>query len=275
MAEFDAAGFSAVENFFGDSIDVATTPEAKPTTQRTTKRRGGVGSATAASDKRENFAKRVLQVGNKRGRLEDDDEEEAILEHGHEDGEEETGRTGIAPKEKKSAPQLEETIDTGKRKLGKKERKRLQEQQQANNDDDDVVVVEAQVGEDDKKGLEGATEKKEEPNNKRKQKRRKVRSRQKNIYKDQRSSEEKPGYLIPGGRATYQGRPLTEETRNKLNLPKVSKTQEFFVVDRSPIESNMDSGLKLGVEDLLGGEETKKKLPSKKKKKSKKKYKNL
>jgi hypothetical protein len=54
-----------------------------------------------------------------------------------------------------------------------------------------------------------------------KKKRRKIRSRQKNIYKDKRDI--KPDHLrvekTPSARHQYQGRPLTAETRAKLSLP--------------------------------------------------------
>ena len=53
-----------------------------------------------------------------------------------------------------------------------------------------------------------------------KRKRRKVRSRQKNIRKDTRNSSQKPEYLrLRGGLVEYRGRPLTKETREKLNIP--------------------------------------------------------
>jgi len=54
-------------------------------------------------------------------------------------------------------------------------------------------------------------------------KRRKVRSRQKNIYKDRRDRGEKPSHLVPGNK-DYRGRPLTAETRAKLNLEKRTTT---------------------------------------------------
>jgi hypothetical protein len=229
-----------------------------------------VGSAAPSQTvQKEDLAKRILRVGKKRS-LGDEEEE---IDHHVEEDEEETGRTGIAPKEKKPAPQ-DEVIDTGKRKLGKKERKRLLEQQQQS------ASVEAKEGGGDssnspQEGVpegEVTTDKNEEATTKtNKKKRRKVRSRQKNIFKDTRSSEEKPDYLVPGGRAAYQGRPMTEGTRDKLNLPK-SKARELFVVDRSPVESNDDAGIKLAVDDLL---DEKKKSSKPKKKKSKKKYKNL
>ena len=43
----------------------------------------------------------------------------------------------------------------------------------------------------------------------------KVRSRQKNIYKDKRTWDQKPSHLIPGT-SEFGGRPLTAETRLKL-----------------------------------------------------------
>ena len=54
--------------------------------------------------------------------------------------------------------------------------------------------------------------------------RKKVRSRQKNIYKDQR--DVKPAHLVPGHRH-YKGRPLTAETRAKLHMPKIDPRSPF------------------------------------------------
>ena len=74
-----------------------------------------------------------------------------------------------------------------------------------------------------RKGYHGGTN---GANKKRKPKRRKVRSKQKNIRKDTRGMHEKPKHLRVGA-SNYQGRPLTDETRAKLNLAP-SKTQTNY-----------------------------------------------
>lgn len=51
-----------------------------------------------------------------------------------------------------------------------------------------------------------------------KRKRKKVRSRQKNIRKDNRTKEDKPSHLVVGSGVDYAGRPMTKETRIKLGL---------------------------------------------------------
>ena len=111
-------------------------------------------------------------------------------------------------------------------------------------------------------------------NKKRKPKRRKVRSKQKNIRKDTRGMHEKPKHLRVGA-SNYQGRPLTDETRAKLNLaPSKTQTRPLFVIDRAPTP-RMEEGVALGVEDLLAEPTAVAKDSKKKKKKSKRKYKNL
>ena len=111
----------------------------------------------------------------------------------------------------------------------------------------------------------------------RKTKRRKIRSRQKNIRKDNRSDGEKPQHLVFGKR-TYDGRPMTRETREKLGLP-TPKARDGFYIDRTPTDTGLgDFGVALGVDDLLENDdsEVRKQVSSlKKKKKKKSKYKNL
>lgn len=265
MADFDTAGFSAVENFFGDDDGGGNEAPSKksdtPTKPQPKTKRRGVGSAAPPKTERFDLSNRLLKVGKKRSREDPEDEIDNQSDQDDDDDEDEMGRTGIVAPKESQAPKKDETEIGGKRKLGKKERKRLNAESES-----------ADAGEDTPSNNEESAEKTKEAS-KKKQKRRKVRSRQKNIYKDNR--EEKPQHLIPGGakgaKSSYEGRPLTLETREKLNLPTTSKTrQPLFVVDRSPAAA--ETGVPLAVDDFLNGT-TKK--HNKKKQKSKKKYKNL
>lgn len=264
MAEFDAAGFSEFDQFFGgnDAVEETSSPLATDHTSRKGKR-GGVG-AVVTTPRQDHLSKSLLRVGSKRSR-EEEDEDDEVETRDEDDGlDDEAGRTGIPAKEKKKA----KDVDTpqGGKKLGKKERQRIQQKQESSQSIDIDVMEETST--------DNKNNNKEEMK-KTKSKRRKVRSRQKNIRKDSRSIDEKPKHLHVGA-SNYKGRPLTEETRGKLSLPPSKSTSgQFFVVDRSPVTVG-EEGVTLGVEDLLEEESNMKKLPkASKQQKKKKKYKNL
>ena len=107
-----------------------------------------------------------------------------------------------------------------------------------------------------------------------KQKRRKVRSKQKNIRKDNRKT--KPDHLIVGQKK-YQGRPLTAETRARLHLPEPKLRAPYIL--QSPHDDEMGiEGAGLAIDDLLedSGEQVETTLKKKANKNSKKpRYKNL
>jgi hypothetical protein len=63
----------------------------------------------------------------------------------------------------------------------------------------------------------GEAEKQDDRLNSRKRKRVKTRSKQKNILKDNRSEFTKPAHLLPG-HAEFKGRPLTQQTKQKLGI---------------------------------------------------------
>jgi hypothetical protein len=123
-----------------------------------------------------------------------------------------------------------------------------------------------------------------------KRKKQKIRSRQKNIYKDTRLAQHKPSHLILG-RPDFQGRPLTPETRARLNLPPSrSSRQRKNSEDTHPKETTgmshypEGSGMKLAIDDLFDVQETHENVvddvvsetkQTKKKKKKKSKYKNI
>lgn len=316
MAEFHAAGFSEFDKFFeGDSSTEknekdssdALVAKDQSSKQSTGGKRSGIGSRTRPSGTSHSpsaeFSKRLLKVGSKRSRhqRDDDDDDDHDCKYDNrdadddddDDDEEDAGRTGISSKELIIKPkQEEERHPSKKKKIGKKERQRLKKEAEMRNettissvdgmgesDHDDQNTAENAVAGASSTSSSTATK------NKRKPKRRKVRSRQKNIRKDNRALGDKPEHLRVGA-SNYQGRPLTDETRTKLNIaPSKTKTtgQSFFVVDRSPAAPKVaEEGILLGVDDLLAPEPTaadennvnaKKNL--KKKKKNKKKYKNL
>ena len=87
-------------------------------------------------------------------------------------------------------------------------------------------------------------------------KRRKIRSRQKNVRKDTRTSNQKPEHLKIGS-PYYLGRPLTKETREFLNLPesRTSTIRKEKDVLNEMKKMNKDEGkdgndLKLGLDDF-------------------------
>ena len=84
-------------------------------------------------------------------------------------------------------------------------------------------------------------------NNNNKRKRKKVRSRQKNIRKDNRAANNKPTHLVPG-RSDYIGRPLTKETRKRLGLESNTNTTKKSK-DGDKVEKAFDSGEWVGGDD--------------------------
>jgi hypothetical protein len=269
MAEFDNTGFSAVNDFFGESTQEKNSSVTSQQAQQPKTKRRGVGSTLAPKTQNQDLiSKRVLKVGSKRNR-DNDDEEEDVTAKEDDDDEEDAGRTAITPKERPmnaNTPKKEQVKvankEGGLKKLGKKERERVKKEAEEaaaagtetkNEDMEDTGVAE-EVEDDNEKGGN-------------KKKRRKIRSKQKNVYKDSRSLQENPKHLVPGKRL-YQGRPLTSETRTKLGLPP-PKPRHY----EAPAPMNTsDKGIKLAVEDLL--DETKPSQKSSKKKKRPK-YKNL
>lgn len=240
MAEFDSGAFSAVDSFFG-ADDTTKNEATKPTTQGKTNsgRRLGVGAAKtpkpiAAID----TTSKLLQVGrNKRKNGGDDDDEVDVLPV--EDDEEDLGRTGIATEaetsKQENMPQVVEDVQPKKKKkIGKKERQKLKEQNQEETGDKETKPLEA----------EPEIEKEQPIVRNQKRKRRKVRSRQKNIYKDNRKLEDRPDTLLPGG-YEYKGRPMTTATRSKLEaknlLPVHANQQQQSTNDSNAFRASWDT----------------------------------
>lgn len=292
MAEFDSGGLSAVSAFFG--VDKKDTEPKAP--QQTSSLHGahrgrhGVGSSTTKhvkSTSADDTIGRVLKVGKRRLPEEADEQlEEGAVSHDSDEEQEEEGRTAIAEKSIKVPVAAVAPVDTKqskkKKKKGKKERQAEQQASQPNGEGTAAPVAEGKVEADN------TQEPIEEDSQKAKRKRHKVRSRQKNIYKDKRLTQHKPGHLIPG-RAEFQGRPLTAETRAKLNLaPSRSSRQhhdseEGHNVETKEHSSSGGGGVNLAIDDLLDEGEPQNKAhevetehnKTKKKKRKKSKYKNL
>jgi len=235
--------FKAVDAFFG--VDSSKEEASSLKATATKNPRLGVGASSSSkttTDVLATSSQRILKVGSKKRRRhgyghadeeEDDDDDGSSSDHSSED-EQDQGRTAIDDSKKKKIVVEESSSATvvvakmhhqlsQKKKLGKKERQRIAKEQSEKEvgpapttTTTTTTTVDQQSNDDDKK---------QQPANKRK--RRKVRSRQKNIYKDKR--DVKPAHLTPGHR-NYQGRPLTAETRAKLHLP--------AVLDKSPFVSD-------------------------------------
>ena len=281
MAEF--TGFSAVGDFLGEDDPIEQKEAAAVSTKNEKvvshgSKRRGVGSAAPTNRQRSELTTRVLKVGQKRGRQDDGDDEDPPAVEDGDDDEEDLGRTAIAS-ESKSAAKIESVVSDAhssaqkpKKKLGKKERQRMKEEEESKKDKAEAssenppsqpeLLDEADISqqlEDTEPGVISE----DTSASKNKKKRRKIRSKQKNVRKDNR--EKKPSHLRLG--YNYQGRPLTEETRKRLGLPEPKSRQISSISAPPPVK---DDSIKLGVEDLL---DVKPKAPPKKKKKSK--YKNL
>jgi len=237
--------FKAVDAFFGvdsgkeEASSLKATATNKPSTNN---HRLGVGASPSSSKTTKDTllatsSQRILKVGSKKRRRqgyghaadEEDDDDGSSTDHSSED-EQDQGRTAIDDSKNNEKTVAEESLAAAvvakehqlpqKKKLGKKERQRIakeQSEKEAGSAPTATTTVDQQSNDDDKKH--------QQPANKRK--RRKVRSRQKNIYKDKR--DVKPAHLTPGHH-NYQGRPLTAETRAKLHLP--------AVLDKSPFASD-------------------------------------
>lgn len=226
MAEFDASGFAAIDAILGGDTKDDALSQPQPLQQQPLvgSKRLGVGAAAPIKTKTNDLTQRLLKVGNKRKLQQQAEEEQdqALVSEHDEDDEEDVGRTAIDER-KKPVPRPEAVADVGakkKKKKGKKER-----QQQASKSDPSSSIKECSPTKEEAEAEAAAEEETaaEPTGRSNKRKRRKVRSRQKNIYKDHRS--EKPQHLLPGHRH-YQGRPLTAETRQKLNLPPKTQQQE-------------------------------------------------
>jgi hypothetical protein len=264
MAAFDSGGFSAVAAFFGEEgkkseVEPKDLAQSKQDT-KARKSRLGLGASVAPKSSNEaggdwsnnENARKILNVGKRKrnnDNLEDEDlegDEQKIVS----DDDEEEGRTS-AGKEKTSVNQSENSVSIGqkKKKKGKKERMAAAAAAAAQ------TVMKEDNDQSKSEEIAGNGDQESEAAKKNKRKKPKIRSRQKNIRKDNRRGMDKPDHLIVG-RPKYAGRPMTPETRAKLNLPpsRTSRKQEErtkdYVSDKRD-NSDSTSGLGLAVDEFL------------------------
>jgi hypothetical protein len=242
MSEFDAAGFSAIDQFFGDGgkeskeagTQITTVTSASKGTRR------GVGSSVPSNAVHRDLTSKFLAVGRKRRRGDEDNEDvHDANSDADEDDEEEAGRTAIAePSNTSRTDSNTSNTPEPKQKLGGKERKGFLQ----------PTKEDGSAKENSKTSNDAVVDGDVQTESVKKYKRRKIRSKQKNIRKDNR--EQKPAHLMVGGR-NYQGRPITVETRTKLNLP-APKARMPFSTDESHEEDHgeVEAG-GLALDDLL------------------------
>ena len=246
MVKLNEDAFAAVNAAFPDANKTATQATASNNNRNvatTGGSRKGVGASAVESNVSAGTSdiinKRVLQIGSKKRKMlaqEEDDEEDqhsversfddkkkpsfTMINHASddEDDEEDLGRTSIDKESRRSInpPSVEqhslpEAGKKKKKKLGKKEREAEKKESF-----EEVVTSDTTPEKPVKKEiLCGTNEVEDEMQKTKKRKRPKVRSKQKNIRKDTRVN--KPAHLIPGN-GDYRGRPITAETRKRLNM---------------------------------------------------------
>ena len=340
MADF---AFSAVSAFFGEDPDASPDKKKgeKPKHLSGVKSGGrkqarlGLGATTEDSRKSQqsqigkasgakDIGRKILSVGkSKRGARDDDDVDDGDDAVGRDDrndddeADEEEGRTSAV---KSRAPKR--TFDAAaavmseqpakkkkKKKAGKKERAAAAAADaEAGAEGQDKIKETGNDGAEEDHGNDQDVDNDDaaNPQPKTKRKRKKVRSRQKNIRKDNRPARDKPSHLVLGT-GNYGGRALTPETRKAMNLPESKTKQRAKRLlkeggghggdDSADIHDDHhsasggssgvgDVGLGLAVDDMLddlgvaagtdgheGPASNKEKKPKKKKKKSK--FKNL
>lgn len=258
-------------------------------------RRLGLGAETLVQKKEElsleeeETRKKILSIGKKKrkfhGDNESDEEDEKELVEDDSDDDEGEGRT-TAVKTKKPQSSLpppspllmdpstnsKKNKKKKKKKAGKKERlAKMAEADEKENEELNTIPVDKDTAEE--KMVETTAETsdanandatvqdddkneavpKDRPSSKRK--RRKIRSKQKNIRKDNRTTAEKPEHLRKE-KNFYSGRPLTKETRTFMNMPQ-SRTVTLKQQKEKYGDSNKekeawdatDSGL--GIDDMM------------------------
>ena len=312
MAEFDSKAFSAVDAFFGnESKNEIGENETKTQPKSFEKKRLGLGAIQKIERKTNDITKQLLKQKRKKGHKNAINEYEEEEEFGqsetnldineHDDGddddeeEEEKGRTGAIQDRKKPLmdhDSIYASHESKKKKKGKKERQKEQQKKEEEQQKQKQQIHEQQQQESISEpntnvNTECSTENVEIHKSK-KRKRPKIRSRQKNIRKDNRSNEQKPKELIVSRDNKkkddhYAGRPLTPETRKLLNLPTSKKSSQLPLHLKEHINSKNHT-IGLAVDDWLNNDMDEKvnenngniSKKSKKRKKQKiSKYKNL
>ncbi|KAI2507137.1 hypothetical protein MHU86_7304 [Fragilaria crotonensis] len=225
---------AAVANFFGTTPTTKSTSQTAPSDAkivRTKHRTAGVGSRTVVDgtdNSQDTRLKAILRVGQKRRSDDNEDDELDPSElNADDDDDDDDCRTGIDDtKREKVGIATEPTIPSKKKKKkkGKKERQQdavvgtlTSEESTQTMPPSGVAVMDddLDVGDTTTSTAKTTTTSPAETEERRRRHRPKVRSRQKNIYKDKRPMDQKPIHLIPG-KKEFGGRPLTAETRTKL-----------------------------------------------------------
>ena len=231
MADFNANGFSAVAAIFGKGADV---PEER---RGENSHRVGVGGNFATSKRKQTndglgddeTRNKILRVGKGNRKHDNYCDGDDVTDSGSSsESDEEDGRTSVfktkavtkANHHVLKKTDLERKKPTKKKKAGKKERERLA----ASSAENGEPVVSKQAEGIGSEKVSTVDELENRPNaNRTIKKRKKVRSRQKNIRKDTR--KEKPVHLISGG-SNFLGRPMTRETRSRIEKSSSNKTQK-------------------------------------------------
>lgn len=316
--EFDNQGFSAVSSFFGgQGIEEETALNLKPKEKK--RNRLGLGAKSKIEEETlerlesEETKKRILSVGKKRKHEEDSDNsgDDDVIESEEED----EGRTSIKASKKPVSvvDEIKADIPVKKAKKKKKSKKERMAEKAEKESQDAIAKPEEEnqisPSKTEEPAQDLAMEISREPDVvegrgtavERKKKRRKVRSKQKNIKKDNRATHEKPEHLRVGSK-TYAGRPMTKETRQFKNLPESRTSQirrdresnkferpkdndnpfegglgidEFTSDAMNVIEEGPDSGEVVNADGTVVETSTYDKKSKKKNKKKKSKYKNL
>lgn len=256
--------------------------------------------ANVSEDWTKNIKKQILSVGKKRSYVADygDDDDAGGLDTGYNsssDDEEEGRTTAVKERKKKKARQTDvtpvltdgalvveeanptttiasDTVTTKskkKKKKGKKERAQEQQPQAVQDAEDATATTTTTPNDTEQNTTTTAVEPSNTGSNKNntKRKRKKVRSKQKNIAKDNRTANEKPSHLVLG-RADYSGRPMTQTTKDKLGIKtklkvksnKASKLDDAFEsgewVDEAGLKKEEDDKPKLKVAAASGPDGT-------------------
>mmetsp|Transcript_3044 Transcript_3044/g.4612 ORF Transcript_3044/g.4612 Transcript_3044/m.4612 type:complete len:283 (+) Transcript_3044:157-1005(+) len=278
LASFNTNSLSAVSDYFGQVDDKNSKDEVTHHPKQND--RVGVGGIMVQKQKR---TLQFMVVGKDK-KLKEEDIQDVISD------EEEDGRTAITAHTANTRSRKLNHDETFSKKKKKKDKKRRLKEASNKSKEESIslrqseeVVKEAEAKDDD-------SEKKEAKEDEAPKKRQRVkrRSRQKNIRKDTRPLEARPAHLQLGNR-NYTGRPLTDETRAKLKIPKRTKIKknpkictEDFSNTRLAIDDFVDDSYNKIVEEPTPEKSVKSTLDVMKeqrakvpKRKRKAKYKNL
>jgi hypothetical protein len=267
--EFNTSGFDAVSSFFGDAKETNQVEIKKNDLRKSTanKKRLGVGMKATKDDKDigavESLAakEKILSIGKKRRYNDESDEADHDADESSDD---EGGRTSVVKDKTLQSNAITEVDIEMRKKPNKKKKKKGKKERMAEKLDESESCNQKQIPQEIQDVVEYNLETEEATGDTsdavyQKKKRRKTRSKQKNVRKDTRSSQEKPEHLRIGSKI-YAGRALTQETRMRLNLPEsrtslIRKERAMGKIHPSSEEQIPSSHLGLAVDDLLADNE--------------------